>query len=269
MSGGKKHPLEIFKASGRSLGGQFPNAAAESSAESTPSPDTPAQGAPSMGAPKTVQASMDAAAQRRSAGSYPTRPFAEFELRLTLPAALILLFGWVILMGGAYIYGHSRGRDGLQEERDQSALALGRQIESGPAGPAPVRKPEGSTTASQPRPFGVLLVTYQGYQGDRRAEIDEHIKEISKLLLERYGITAPVRSWKHKNGMIEVFVGVFATNDNPELKQLEANLRRIKDWPSGRDKSPFQDSYPKLHPGIPSNATGATGATGASGASGD
>ncbi|MFH0946152.1 MAG: hypothetical protein V2A76_13210 [Planctomycetota bacterium] len=232
MSGRKKHPLEVFKASGRSLGGQR--------AEDDPSSGAKAQDdRERLGLPRQNPV-------RTGAPEREARPPSEFELRLTLPGALVLLFAWVVLMGAAYIYGHSRGRGGMVQERDQTALALGRQIEETPSSAKPAKSDGEVGIPAKPWPYGVLLVTYTSYQKDR-------IQEISNLLREKYGIKAEIFPYIHDRGKgkVELFVGVFDKADDPELKKLAANVRNIQDWPSGRDKTPFQDSYIRQHPRIP------------------
>jgi len=251
MSGGKKHPLEIFKSSGRSLGGRRPNGTEDTGDEESPAaPVAPARKARDPAGAQIPRGAMQ---------SDPARPVSEFELRLSLPGALVLLFSWVILMGGAYLYGHSRGRDGFLEERDQAALALGRQIESRPAAPASTDAGSGrdnSEAGARPRPWGVLLVTYNGYQGENAREIDERINAMARILRERYHITAPLQSWQHKQkGQLEVFAGVFDSDEDPELKKLASSLRLIQDWPFGKDKKPFKTAYPRRHPDVPSDPT--------------
>lgn len=253
MSGKRKHPLEVFKASGRSLGGQpsGDDASAEARTE---------DGRERLGLPRKNPARQNPARQNparqnparqnpaRQAATEPvSRPPSEFELRLNLPGALVLLFAWVVLMGAAYIYGHSRGRGGMLQERDQTALALGRDIEEASSSANPQAREESTNTPARPRPYGVLLVTYNSYQ-------EERIQEISKLLREKYGIAAGIFPWTRSNGQVEVFVGEFDKVDDPALRKLAANVRNIQDWPSGGDKTPFEESYVRRHPGIPDEA---------------
>ncbi|MBI4878215.1 MAG: hypothetical protein HY812_00945 [Planctomycetes bacterium] len=218
MSGHKKHPLEVFKASGRPLGEHMPPAAER--AEKRPEPPPP-----------------------KAAGQ---SPFADFELRLTLPGGLVVLFVWIVLMGAAYMYGHSRGRDAEHDAVGSAALAKGRQIEEGAARPdeaAGNAPPEESSF-----PYGVLLITYDKAQ-------EKQIGDLKRILRERYQIEDKlILPWKDPTtGMIEVYAGVFERRDDPALLQLEARLRAIDDYPMG-GKRPFATAMIKMHPADPRKA---------------
>lgn len=216
MRGQKKHPLEIFRSSGRPLGSGAPTP--EETDDTPPAPEPPPQ-------------------------AEPARP-EEFQLVLTLPGGLILLFVWVVLMGAAYLYGYGRGaaseRGGGQ---DQAALAKGEEIAKGASedegGPA-----DASLSApAERRPYGVLVVTYQ------RAAWDEQFKELRRTLRERYGVT-DLYPWL-RGGQVEVMAGDFPTKDDPRLAELAGTIRRISDWPHGNNKRPFASAYVKMHPDDP------------------
>ncbi len=219
MSGHKRHPLEVFKASGRPLGEHAPSA---------------------------VERGDDApAAPPAKAGG--RSPFADFELRLTLPGALVVLFVWIVLMGAAYMYGHSRGRDAEQDAVGRDALAKGRQIEEGGARPERQEAGKGAPPAATPLPYGVLLITYDKSQ-------EKQIGDLKRILRERYQIEdSHILPWMHPSGKIEVYVGVFERRDDPALLQLEARLRAIDDYPMG-SKRPFATAMIKEHPLDPKTA---------------
>lgn len=209
MSAQKKHPLEIYKASGRRLG------------------DTSAAPERAAGVPVRTQPP--------KAGTAPGA--SDFEVRLTLTGALVLLFVWIVLMGASYMYGVSRGQDTAQAEAGKTALALGQNIEeaSGTVNPE-----AGSGAAeSQPFPYGVLLITYSRYQKER-------IDEMKAILARDHDITG-LTVWRHSDDRTEVFAGEFQRSDDPDLQSLARRLRMIDDYPVG-DKRPFGTAVIKRHP---------------------
>ncbi|MFG0318820.1 MAG: hypothetical protein ACF8XB_16220 [Planctomycetota bacterium JB042] len=155
MRGPKKHPLEIFRSSGRKLGegGQRPP---ETDVEPT-APEPPMQ------------------AERP--------PSEEFQLVLTLNGGLILLFAWVVLMGAAYLFGYGRGAASERGGRDEAALAKGEEIAAGTSVEEAAEVASGAR-----RPYGVLIVTYP------EAAWHEQFKELRGTLRERYGVT-DLTSW--------------------------------------------------------------------------
>lgn len=208
MRGPKKHPLEVFKASGRPLG------------------ETPVRPQEAERAVPRVRPEPPVAA-RSAAG--------EFELRLSLPGAAVLLFAWVVMMGAAYMMGYSRGTSAERAEQDAAARALGRRIETAAAS-EPVAP---AVPSAVPRTYGVLLVTYNT---DDRARIDE----MSRILAEAYGITG-LSTLAYADGKVEVMAGRFDDEKDPALAKLLAKLRRIDDWPVG-GKRPFATAFIKKYP---------------------
>lgn len=252
MSADKKHPLEVFRSSGRSLGGVNPvpptGPEQPEQRERPEQPERPQQ--PER--PERPAPARAAEQERRVAGPLAARGRApnargEFELHLGLREAVVLLFSWLVLMGGAYLFGYARGEKAGVGEVQSDALAKGRQIAAGDAASAPgggdgaAPAPAG---AAAERPFGVLLITYKG---DQR----EKIEEIGGVLREKYGIADQMYTWRHPDGKVEVFLGAYPSAEDPDLARLAARVRRIDDWPTGSDKRPFAGAYPKRHPGDP------------------
>lgn len=223
MRGQKKHPLEIFRSSGRRLGADAATPR-ETTSTSTPEP------------PKSEPA-----------------PSEEFQLLLNLNGGLILLFAWVVLMGAAYLYGYNRGAASERGGRDEAALAKGDEIAEGTS--APEATDRSSTSTEARRPYGVLLVTY------RKSAWSEQFVELRRTLREKYGVTDLV-SWERDpevdDPQVEVMAGAFASKDDPRLAELAGTIRKISDWPHGKNKRPFASAFVKMHPYDPARASRAT-----------
>lgn len=235
MSADKKHPLEVFRSSGRPLSGMTRGSGADAGSSESVETGGAAEQAPAPTAGETHESA-------RRPHVRGARPLSDFEMRLTLPGSLVLLFVWLVLMGAAYMYGHSRGSSQGATDQQNQALAKGRQIEQGSRESLPVGAGGGSSRAK--KPYGVVLITYQGAQLDK-------IDEMNRILRERYGIEDRLYPWKLESGKVEVFLGAYATSDDSNLARLLAAVRRIDDWPSGNDRTPFETAYRKVHPRIP------------------
>lgn len=233
MSGAKKHPLEVFRASSQRLGSagevrpvqpSVPRPADEPVADRPPAiPVAPAtQGLPGM------------------------PPAPQFEVRLTLPGALLLLFAIFALAGVAHVYGYHRGVASIQGARDVEALARGRLIEEGGAPPA--ARPGGDDTAGAEW-YGVLAITYNSSQG---AMADNAIA----ILRGRYRFD-DVLSWDYaatadRPGRIELMVGVSSDKRDPKLKDIQNRLHLIDDFPSTAGR-PFATAFIQQHPNDPNH----------------
>lgn len=235
MSGPKKHPLEIFRSSGRKFGDAGhvthpgdPPATSGPDGASNP-PESPEPGRQDSGPPPRTPPFAPA---RREAA------LAEFELRLSLPGTAILLFVWLVLMGGSYIFGYHRGEDASNSRHDAQALENGKNLEDGaaPSGAASL----GQVAAESGLPYGVPVGTYRTNQ-------EALLEETRKTLTERYGVDVLNTYDYTSSGKVVLFAGVFPSKDDPQLKALEVKLRNIKDYPTG-DKAPFRSVKIERHP---------------------
>ncbi len=226
MSGQKKHPLEIFRSSGQTLGRTMSGREASSEV-----------GAPPAGPERVV----------------PPKPMpvTEFELRLSLTGSLVLLFVWILTMGVGYMIGYGRGQASERVLADRSARALGDRIESG-GEPEGATDDGGRTTSS--RLYGVLLITYQDLGKDR---LVEKLNELKRTLRDRYELGGVKLSmWPRDvsgKTMFSVYAGRYETDDDPELLQLKGRLARINDYPDG-SKRPFESARIASLPGDPDTA---------------
>ncbi len=238
MSGPKKHPLEIFRSSGRKFGDTGHPLPADGDAnKETPAEDSPLP--PDVPAPRG-----DGPPPRVPSFAQVRRERAvdEFELRLTLPGIATLAVVWLLLLGGAYLYGYRRGEGATQQQHDAQALANGKQIEEGGDSGAP-QAPAEANNADAALPFGVTVATYNRDQ-------DALLEETQRTLTERYGIDVLNVYRYDDTGKQLLVAGVFASKDDPGLKALEVKLHNIKDYPRG-DKSPFRRALISRHPNLP------------------
>jgi len=219
MRGNKKHPLEIFRSAGRPLGkGDAADRASVDDRSSEP-----------------VRRPVDAVGG------------GELKLVLSLNAALVLLFVWVVLMGSAYLFGVKRGAASERGSLDQAALAKGHEIVDGSGEvTGDVEGSKGSARTGAAMPFGVLLVTYE------QAAWKEQFTELRRTLREKYEVTG-LYSWD-RGDKIEVMAGEFRSKDDPALIGLSAKIRTISDWPHGRNGRPFATAFIKQHPDDPARA---------------
>lgn len=243
MTVNKRHPLDVFQATGRAFGQRSPGSSAPESTGAAADSGEPID----TGDADPPRTALEAPATARSEA--PASPAQEFELRLRLPGVAAVLLAWVVVLGVAYVYGYRRGVNALAQEKNQDARELADSIAAGsPEDPGEVRSQAAGAGA---RPYGVKIATYDGKQ-------ESLIAEAQAVLVERYGIQAPFTGWRLKDGKIAVFVGEFAAADDPELIKLAADLRKISDWPGGQ-KSPFVQANVLRHPGDPSKQRAAAG----------
>ncbi len=262
MSGPKKHPLEIFRSAGRKFGESPPGAGQGDAAGAPPTAGAHGSGAPAA-APTESSPPAESGEPGESRGGPPQRlpSFAparrdvatrEFELRLSLPGTAILLFVWLVLMGGSYIFGYHRGEDASKQRDDAQALENGKNLENTGGSPADPNTDSPAADADSALPFGVPVGTYRTNQ-------EALLEETRRTLSERYGIDVFNEYVYEKAGKVVLFAGVFASKDDPQLKSLEVKLRNIKDYPTG-DKAPFRavkvDRHPNAPAAYPSGYTG-------------
>lgn len=220
MTGKKSHPLEIFRSSG-----------------TFQRPD-PLRKEPGMGGIHTSEVP-----ERTERPVRVAPPTQEFELRLSLIGGVVLLFAWVVLIGAAYLYGYKNGESAQVDADAAKVLAKGAEIESGDAQARPAA---GHVPAAVP--FGVKLIAY-----DRTPEQERILDEMRGLLETKYAIDPDViTDWPDKKReQWVVYVGEFASADDPALVRLLNKLRTIDDYPKGRDKSPFRNASIARHPDDP------------------
>ena len=215
MSGSKKHPLEIFRENSQRLGPQTDSPA------STTSPPPPAAPAPV------------------STSSRPRLPVEEFEIRLKLPGALLVLFAFVVGMAVSHMYGHHRGAQSVLGEVDAAALERGRQIEESSGSSTS----SGSGAATSEAWYGVVAVTYGSGQ-------ERLLDETEKTLRDRYGFR-DFYPWE-VGDKFELFLGASRDRRDPRLKEIERRLRLIDDYPN-QPGEPFASAMIKKHPADPTD----------------
>lgn len=235
MSSPKKHPLEIF----RGRGGHGPLIRPATPA----TPSTPPTAEDAAGAQAPAMPGEESPRARR------TRAVSEFELRLNLPGAVILVVVWVVLLGFAHYYGYVRGEKAAERDRESKALERGSAIEGGRGADASSGPDANDAAVDVPKPWGVQIASLPADD----PKLVDLTTEMQTLLADKYnvkglGVFMPT---KVKGGMATVFVGEFESKEDRSLQDLALKLRNIKDWPRGKDPSPFKNALIRQWPYVP------------------
>jgi hypothetical protein len=252
MHSPKKHPLEIFRESG-GHGPLVPH----SSGAPAPEPHEPVVSTHEArdrsrataielrdAAQEAASAEGESPAKRRP---HPRWAPQEFELRLSAYGAFVLALTWIVLLAAAFYFGQRTERQRASAEQRREAVARGQSIEEAATAAAAVPPSDVAPAASR-TPFGVRIVSYDGKDLERNRQL---YGELVATLEQRYGIPqSTVHGFDVGGGALLVYVGAFASKDDPELKALEVKLRSIADWPRSQKKNPFETALVASHPEI-------------------
>lgn len=223
----KKHPLEIFRERRRQgplLSRDAANAA-----------NGPARGT----TPHDAETPLASGGERTP---HPRWEPTEFELRLSLGSTVLVAMTWIVLLAAAYVLGVSNGREQQLLASDQGARARGSAIENSTDSGA-ATDGQGAARAAADAWYGVRLASYPAPIDKYRPLIDELKDSLAKNYGESLGLRREeINHWEFSKKDSAVYAGCFATEDDPKLIELAANLRKINDWPRGNDSSPFKSA---------------------------
>ena len=238
MSGSKKHPLEIFRSSDQRLGkGALPDG---------PEGDVPAASDRAAAEEPTRREEMTRPAPVEPPVAVAAPHADEFEIRLKLPGALVVLFAFVVGMAAAHMYGHHRGAAAVRGEVDARAAALGREIESASSSDAD----EGGVSAATAAPwYGVVAITYSSNQS-------RLLESTMTVLEDRYDLGDFYR-WEFGD-KVELYIGASQDRRDPTLLDYARRLRLIDDFPT-QPSDPFRDAMIKRHPLDPTDPNNLAG----------
>lgn len=223
----KKHPLEIFRER-RRQGPLLSRDAANATSG-------PARGVGSHDAEKS-----DVVAAERA--PHPRWEPTEFELRLSLGSTVLVAMTWIVLLAAAYVLGVSNGREQQLLASDQGARARGAVIENSTDSGTSSDGQAGARPTADAW-YGVRLASYPASIDKYRPLIEELKDSLAKTYGESLGLRREeIQHWEFSKKDSAVYAGCFATEDDPKLIELAANLRKINDWPRGNDQSPFKSA---------------------------
>lgn len=240
----RKHPLEIFRESGKSDQSRTNGAKNHTGGGNS-------KRRSGNGILSGLKAGLSARREKKSensragAGSRPvqgSRGPGEFKITLTMNHVLISLFVVVslIITGyfGGFYKGSSSARDPGLAHQDNGPEFLGER--PGPKEPADQpKKGSGTVISKLGGTYGVQVASYT--EGGRSAA------ESARDELIRRGYKNVVNYHFRKSKTCAIMVGSYDRENHPDLLRLLERLRNVSDFPGG-DKSPFKTAWVTRHP---------------------
>jgi len=247
MAGSKKHPLEIYKQLDK--GARQPKSATPRSktVETAPALRDAPPSSGSSGASREMP-QVQRPLPRRSESTVKASSPGDFSLTLTLNQMVILLFFVILVIFGGYLFGFYRGErkaarsvpleiaSTLSHDERTGSSTSGDREDRGGADSASVAE-----SATRGVRFGVLIASYNANTRE--------IRDLTRRILIERGFRPQTifTAFYESEEKYALIVGSFDRQDDPDLGELQMELRGIDDFP-GSDPAPFRSAYIVKHP---------------------